>query len=232
MSAWNDLITQAFINLAVIQVGETITSAMQTDAQTRLNQLLSSLSTEGLTAFNQVSQSFNPSSGVVAYTLGSAVNSASLVTTGNLRALKLTAWRAAYAGVLTSGGRVLSLEEFGAASAQSQTTGEATPIPRIVGADTSYPLINVRISPPPGTLVGVLELDYYTPITQITNFAATVALPEGWEHMLHANLAVALAPQYARQGGISQEVAALAQNSKQALISQNQMSGAPPAQAA
>jgi hypothetical protein len=206
----------------VTQPGEAITTALRTDAQTRLNQLLSSLSTEGATVYGQVMQTFNLAAGVTAYTLGSG---GSFATTGALRAQKVTAWRGAYAGVLSSGGRVLSMEEFGAAAAQAQPGGETAPIPKIVGADTAFPLINVRVLPPPSASPGTLELAYWTPITQISDFTLTPTLPEGWPLMLHLNLAVILSPIYARQGGISPELAAAAQNSKAALVDQNRMGG-------
>jgi hypothetical protein len=227
MSSWNDLIDQAFVDLGTIQVGESISAGMRTDAQTRFNQLLSSLSTEGLTVFNQVMQSFTLTAATVAYTLGSG---GSFATTGSLRAVKVTAWRASYAGVLTGGGDILSMAEFGARAVQM--AGEVSSIPKMVAADTAYPLINVRVFPPPSTAPGSLELAYYTPITQVTDFTATVALPEGWNQLLHFNLAVALSPQYTRQGGISQELAANAQNSKAVIVAQNTIGAPPPPKAA
>jgi hypothetical protein len=213
---WDDLIDQAFVDLNVIQVGEAITTAMRTDARNRFNQLLSSLSTEGLTAFNQTTGTFPLVSGLTNYTLGvgGMFNIA-------VRAQRVTAWRATFGGILSSGGRALSLEEFGASAMQAQPAGETAPIPKILGADTAYPLINIRILPPPGASPGLLELAYWTPITQVTDFTADISgVPEGWQQMLHFNLAVALSSQYTR-GGISQELAANAQNSKASLVSQN-----------
>lgn len=210
---WNELIDAAFVDLGTIQPGESITAAMRTDAQKRLNQLLSSLSTEGLSAFNQVRQAFSLTAGVTAYTLGIAGTFAT-----GVRAMRATSWRAYYGGVLHDGGPILPLDQLGALS--KQTNGEVTSIPRAVGADTAYPSINVRVFPPPSSSPGTLELGYWTPITQIADFTLAAGQPEGWEHMLHFNLAVGLAPQYAR-GGISPELAANAQNSKASLVSQN-----------
>ncbi len=224
---WNEIIDAAFVDLGTIQPGMSITTAMRTDAQKRLNQLLSSLSTEGLSAFNQVKQPFQLLNGITAYTLGSG---GTFGTTGNLRALRVTSWRAYYAGVLHDGGPILPLDQFGAVA--KQANGEVSAIPKAVGADTSYPLINVRVFPPPSSAPGTLELAYWTPITQVADFTVAANQPEGWEHMLHFNLAVALAPQYARQGGISPELAANAQNSKASLVSQNAPAGPPAQQAA
>ena len=198
--------------------------------------------------FNQVEQSWPLSSGVVAYTLGAA---GSLATTGGLRAQKITAWRAA-SGDMTKGGEVLAMEDFGAAATMAQAqliqlatraalkgviasvpSTITTPIPSVVGADTSYPSINIRVFPPPSSAPGVIELHYWTPIASFSTVGDTVSLPPGYEDMLHFNLAVHLAPQYARATGITQELAANAQNSKAAIIQQNTMMRvAPPPQAA
>lgn len=216
MATWAEIITQAFVDMAVIQVGETITAGMQSDAFTRLKSLISSLSAEGLIAFNQVEQAFQLVSGTTAYTLGSG---GTFSTTGNLRAQRVTAWRAYYSTLLSSGGPILSMAEFGAQAVQKE--GELTSIPRLVAADTSYPLINVRVWPPPSAVPGILELAYWTPITAPSAVGDTISLPEGWENFLHFQLAVALYPQYSRTGGMDPVLAANASNSKQVLLQQN-----------
>lgn len=269
---WDDIVTQAFVDCNVIQPGETLTSTLLSDGEVRLNQLLSSLSTEGLTAFQQVMQTFALTANTSAYTLG---NGGTWSTTGGLRAQRVTSWNARYLD-MQKGGPVLSLDQFGAAAmaAQKQNTEvnvravlaamnaaadsmlaapvppvmseiataltamiaaiPATvnaPIPTILAADTSYPLINVRVWPPPAATAGSVEVAYFTPIAAITNFAATVALPPGWEDMLHFNLAVRLHHIYARETGISAELLANAQNSKASIVNQNTVGIAPPAEA-
>jgi hypothetical protein len=227
MSLVSDILTEAFLDLAVIAPGETISTAMQTDAFLRLNQLLGSLSTEGATVFNQVEQTFNLVAGSVNYTLGSG---GTFSTTGGLRAQKVTAWRANASGVLSSGGPALSMAEFGAIARQER--GRLTAIPEAVGADTNYPLINIAVYPPPSSSPGTLTLHYWTPIPAFATVGDTVSLPPGYEDMLHFNLAVRLAPQYARATGITQELAANAQNSKASIIQQNTMMSMQPQQAA
>lgn len=215
---WNDLIDQAFVDLGVIRPGENITTTMRTAAQVLFNELLSSLSTEGAMAYQQIMQAFSLTAGTTNYTLGSGGNFA---TTGGLRAMKVTAWRAYYSGVLMGGGRVLSMEEFGTIAIQ--VAGELSAIPKAVAADTAYPLVNVRIFPPPSATPGTLELAYWTPITQIADFTVAVSLPDGWTDMLHFNLAISLAPQYARPGQSLEILASNATNRKASIVSQNQM---------
>jgi len=231
MSLVSDIINEAFLDLGVITVNETISSAMQADAFMRLNQLLDSLNAEGLLVPQQVTQTFATGvgglqAGVTAYTLGSG---GTLPTTGSLRAMKVTAWRAFYGGVLHSGGRVLSLAEFGEQA--KQELGQVTAIPLIVGADTSYPLINVRVFPPPSSTPGSLELAYYTPIAQFALVSSSITLPQGFEDMLHWNLARRLYAQYPRPSNM-QMIWDMAERTKAALMIQNAMAAPQPQAAA
>ena len=234
----SDLITQAFLDIDAIMVGESITTAEQADAFARLNQLVSSLSTEGAMVFNQVMQSFPLQNGITAYQLGSG---GTFPTNGGLRAQKVTAWRAVL-GDMVKGGPVLPMDEFGAAAAAAnQSLAElavrsalegltsnvnsplVAPIPSVVGADTNYPLINVRVAPAPSNAGGQIELAYWTPIAAFGAVGDVINLPPGYELMLRSNLAVQLYPIYPRQGGIDPVLAATAQNSKQTLMQQHSM---------
>lgn len=218
----SDLITDSFLDLGAIQVNETISTAMQTDGFNQLNLLLSYLSAEGLTVPNQVQQIFQLQTGVTGYTLGA---SGTFTTAGGLRAVKLTAWRAFYASVLSGGGRVLSMAEFGEKAVQLR--GETTPIPGVVGADTSYPNINVRVFPPPSATPGQIEFSYWTPLLPFVTVGDTVNLPDGFPEMLHWNLAKRLYTRYPSPSRL-QTINDEAQSSKQALIEQNAMSAPQP----
>lgn len=218
MALVSDIFQRAFEDLGVITVNETITAAMSTDAFNRINPLLDSLSAEGLTVPNQLEQTFNLVTGLTAYTLGAG---GTLPTTGGLRAMKVTAWRAMYGGVLHSGGRVLSMPEFGEQA--KQLMGETTPIPAIVGADTSYPNINVRVFPPTGATPGQLELAYWTPMTNFATSGDTVNLPQGWQRLLEWGLAWELYAQYPSPSRL-QLVQAKLSESKAALMAENAMS--------
>src|ERR1051325_3240552 len=182
MATGNDLIDQAFVDLQVIQPGEAITTTLRTDGQLRLNQLLSSLSTEGLTVFNQAVQTYGLSAGLASYTLG---------TTGSWntygRPGKVTGWNAT-GGVMRKGGPALSFADYDRAiviKAQelqdlntkalsegiitSYPSSITAPVPSLLGADTNYPNINIRIYPPPSAAPGSVELTYWLPVTQIAD---------------------------------------------------------------
>jgi hypothetical protein len=223
----SDLITAAFEDVGFIQVGETITPAIQTEAfNNRLNPLLDQLSAEGLTVPYQVSQVFNLQPATVAYTLGA---SGTFQTSGGLRALKATAWRAFYAGVLHSGGRVLSLAEFGEQA--KQILGEQSAIPGIVGADTAYPNLNVRVFPPPSSPAGSIELVYLTPLLNFFAVGDTINLPQGWILLLRSYLARDLFPQYGRPS-TKDVVWDNAARARMALLTENAMTAPQPQPAA
>jgi len=189
-----------------------------------LNQRLGSLSAEGLTVPNQQMQTFSLFQGQTNYTLGVGGS----FGTG-ARAMKVTAWKASYAGVLTSGGRALSMAEFGELA--KQHNGETTPIPTIVGADTSYPLINVRVFPPVSATPGVIELAFWTPLTPFGSVTDTVSLPPGWDEVLHTDLAQALYSKYPKPS-LRDVIWDAAKAAKQALLAQNAMSNPQPQPAA
>lgn len=231
MAIWNDLIDQAFVGLGVIQPGDSIAgTSYLAPAQSLLNQLISTLSTEQLTAFQQVRQNFSLVAGQPAYTLGSG---GSFATTGALRAMGVTDWRATYAVPPSSkGGTPLPMRDFDAVVASKDDgIGVTSSIPLFLGVDTSFPLINLRVWPTPSANPGTLELGYWTPILQIADFTATYTLPDGWPAMLQWGLAVQLYPTYARPGQTIDVIAANFQNAKGSIVAQNSI-GAPAPQAA
>lgn len=232
------IVTQAFFDLGATASGAAPSDAESADGLLRLNQMLASWSAEGDTVFNQVMQSFNLTAGTSSYTLGA---SGTFATTGGLRPHKVTSWRATF-GDMMKGGPVLALDEFGAAASAYQAqlaelaikaaleglvstvaSPLSVPIPSLVGADTAYPLINIRVAPVPSNAGGAIELAYWTGITAFSSLNDTVTLPPEFEDALHFNLAVRLSPQYSRASGLDPALAANAQNTKAAIVQQNRM---------
>jgi hypothetical protein len=226
MALVSDIFQRAFEDLGVVTVNETITAAMSTDAFARINPLLDSLSAEGLVAFNQVTQIFNLQPTVTAYTLGAG---GSFPTSGGLRPMKVTAWRAFFSTLLHSGGRVLSFPEFGEQA--KQLMGETTPIPSIVAADTSFPLINVRVFPPTGPTPGQIELAFDTPIVNFATAGDTISMPQGWLDLLEWQMAKRLYPQYPSPSR-KDLIWSMADETKANLMSQNAMTSPTNPQAA
>lgn len=220
----SDVINRAFEDLGVVTVNETITTAMQTDAFNRLNELVDQSSADGLTIPNQMAQAFALLTATTAYTFGPGGNFST-----SARAMKVTGWRAYYNNILHGGGRCLSLAEFGEQA--KQTAGEQTVIPLIVGADTAYPLINVRVFPPPNSTPGTLELDYWTPLTDFATVGDTITLPPGWLKYLRALLANDLYDSYPKPS-ILQKIQNDLAMAKAALVDQNAMTAPQPQPAA
>ncbi len=246
------LIQETYEDLAVVQPGEAISTAMQTTGFARLNELLQSLSTEGATVFDQRVGSFAVASGTANYTFG-----ASGTWNSTVRAQKITAWKIATASFV-SGGAALPFDAFDAAARaaqvafiEAQQTAIAmaadtqakiiasmgpfyqtpsfvlTPpslasiaVPMVLGADTAWPLINVRVWPTP-TQNATAEIAYWVPIVAFSAVGDTINLPPGWEAMLRSNLAVTLYPMFERVAGMPPALAANAQNTKAAIIQQN-----------
>lgn len=204
---------QAYEQLGVIQPGDTPSTTLKANALDALNGMLSSISAEQYSVFTQTFQTFSLVSGQPAYTLGvgGTMGTAS-------RAQKAVAWSAS-SGNFRVSGPVLSFPEF---QTQAQDPlGSTATLPRIVGADEAYPLINLRVHPVPSATPGNIEIAYWTPVSQFVLITDTITVPEGWYQMLWSNLAVILYPKYARVGGLPPELAAIAQNSKAALVQQN-----------
>lgn len=224
----SDIITRAFENLGVITVAETITSAMQTDAFNRLNRLLDTFSAEGLVVPNQVEQQFSLVAGSHQYTLGPA---GSFATTGGLRAMKVTAWRAWYGSppVVQSGGRLLSMAEFGMVA--RQRVGETATVPEFVGADTNPTAINIRMSPPPNNNSATIEFAYWTPLALFSTVGDSVTSPAGLANLFEWHLAKDLWPQYPSQSRLAL-INEMCQVTKAALVEENAITAPQPTPAA
>ncbi len=209
----SELIDEAFIDLGVIQPGETISSSMLQNAFLMLKQMVSSLSTERAMNYVAQHQTFTLAAGTSIYTVGTAGSLASVA-----QAIMITAWNASF-GNFSTGGQIISFDEFRAKTLNA--TARRSILPELVAADQAFPNINLEVFPPPDVNPGTLRLDYFSPIPVFASTATSLTLPDGWELMLHSNLAVKLAPQYARTSGITPELAALAQNSKEAIMQKN-----------
>ena len=213
MALVSDIIAQAFLDLGVIQPGETVSSDMQANAFVVLNQMISNWSVDQALAYLNVHQAFTLTAGTATYTVGTA---GTLSTSA--RPLRVVSWKS-QSGNFANGGPCLSFDEFRAK--QQNLTAKRSVLAEMVAADASYPSINIEVFPVPDTSPGTLTLEFWTPVVAFASVGTTVTLPDGWEAAIHFNLAVQLAPQYARQTGITQELAANAQNTLNALKAKN-----------
>lgn len=236
----NQAIDRAFEDLGVIQPGESITTALRTQGQDRLNEVLSLLSTEGATVYTQKTYSKTLTSGTSEYTVGSGGD----IDTAE-RVQRLTSWKCV-SGDLADGGPVVSLAELASAMRAEQeriagialqgvmagqiTTFPATiskAVPSVVGADTAYPLIHMHVFPAPSANSTII-LAGWIPLTAITDFTATMTLPSGWDNLLHWALAAQLYPQYERVATQTRDTVFGNYNAiKSSIVNQNGAGAAP-----
>lgn len=220
-----ELAIESLCDLGVTRPGETPSTTVLADLLIRLNQFVGSVSIESLMSFLQKHTSYNLTAGVSRYTFGVGGTMDTVA-----RPMKLTAWRASYAS-FSSGGKVVTFEELQEAS--MATLGETSALPRVVGADTANPLMNVGVHPRPSLTPGVLELTYtnaITPFAALNTTLASVGFPDGWEEFLHQNFAIAILPRYGRQGFSPDALIKLAQLSKERIAALNQPAQAVAAQ--
>lgn len=210
----SELITEAYEHLGVITPGETISSDQQAYGFLLLKQMYSVWSAEQVMAYLIYHQDFTLTAGTDKYTVGTG---GTLVATA--RPVRITSWQSSSGNISTSG-LVVGFDEL-RAKAQN-ATGKRSVLAEMVAADFNYPSINIEVFPVPDTSPGTLGLDYYSPLIEFAAVGTDIAsLPDGFHQALAYNLAVALAPQFARVGGVTPELAANAQNSKAVIVQKN-----------
>ncbi len=220
MTTVADLIQQAFLDLAVVQPGESISATMQTSAFAYFLQMYSGWNAEALMAWEIVNIPFTPTPGLNVYTLGvgGGINTGAFT-----RPVRVMNWRA-NCGFFQTSGQIASMAEYWQ-KAQNRT-GAVSLLPEIIATDTSYPLINVYLFPfpvaPPGALPAPqIQLQFWAAVTFTSLTDSMDNLPDAFQQALHYNLAIALSPQYSRVGGVTPELAANAQNSKAVIVQKN-----------
>ncbi len=209
-----DLISAAFVEIAYIRPGATITTTMRDAAFLQLQQLMSSWSDEQVMAYVVYHQVFTLVAGTPLYTVGTG---GTLVATA--RPIAITS----AASVLSNQRKtvqVMSWDQFD--KEVDDPLASRSIYAAKLAADQAYPSINIRVWPTPDTSPATLELNYYSQLPAYTAVSDTVTLPEGYERALRLGLALELGPQYGRQGGQIPEILATnAANAKQAIAAKN-----------
>jgi hypothetical protein len=219
MATVADLIYKAFLNLAVIQPGEILNATIQNQALPYLLDMQASWIAEDLMNYNAVELGYTLVQNVDTYTLGIG----GTFDTFAQNVHRVTSWNAR-SGNFKSGGRIVTIDEF---HALANPNAEAATLPKLVAADTHFPLINIRVHPFPapvygGSTMAAINLQgwYNTPAFGALGDSVD-NLPPGYINALHYNLAIALSPQYARVGGVTPELMANATNSKGVIVAKN-----------
>lgn len=218
----SDIITEAFILLGVLQPGGSITTAMQTDAFLRLNQIWLSLGTDQGITNARYHQTLTVTAGTDAYTFGTG---GTLVATAAPVKIEGAQSRS---GNFIGNVRVMSFADFDVA-VQSRL-GERSILAQMLACDNSYPSINIRVFPMPDTSPGSLVLDYYGVMAAFSSVSQSLSLAPEFEQLLYTQLALMLYPQYSRVASTTAEfIAGLAAAALSTVRAKNQIGGAPAA---
>lgn len=215
----SDIITQAFQEIGVIVAGETISTAVQTDAFSVYKSLLSSLDNEGAMAITWRTASGTLTAATANYLAG--VTGSGYPITTVVQPIRFVSWRCAL-GPIENAGSIVSLQAL--RDAAKNGTGKISSLPEVVAASVDSPdgnATSIYLWPTPATSGVILYVDYWGVGSVPANVSEVIAYPAGYQAMLVSNLALWLQPRYPRVGGIPEGLAAKAANSKQVIIQKN-----------
>lgn len=199
----HDLIRGAMRLIGAVDPGEELTADEAADGLELLNEMLESLSNEGLACYQTLQENFALSSGVASYTVGSG---ATFNTTRPLDVLS---------AFIRDGGidyplRILNREEYD--RIQAKTTQY----------QPEYLMYTPSVANGVITLYGVpakayavtdgLYINSMKQLQQFTGLTTAIVLPPGYKRMLRYNLAPEIAPEYGRK--VPDAVLAIAREAK------------------
>jgi hypothetical protein len=205
-STAHDLIRGAMRLIGAVDPGEELTASEAADGLELLNELLESLSNEGLACHQILQENFALSSGVASYTVGSGA------TFNTTRPLNILSAFLRDSGTDYPLG-ILTREEY------DRIQGKTTQ------SQPEYLLYTPSVANGVITLYGVpakayavtdgLYINSQKQLQQFTGLTTAIVLPPGYKRMLRYNLAPELAPEYNRK--VPDAVLAIARESKAAV---------------
>lgn len=223
------IIDEAFRELGVTVVGESVSTAIATSALARLNSVTSSLQAEGVMNILMRTEGAALVAGTSLYTVSGSAGGGTFEVTK--RPLRILSWRA-FSGAFETSGRMISFQELRDQVGQKNGSGYTAVLPQMVAAEMGYvPAgggdiaigMKMEVWPKPAPSPGTLQLDYYGQeiSTTFPALATGTEIDVGWDEMLVTQLALALAPSYPRVGGIPEALASRAQNAKAVIVQKN-----------
>ena len=206
---WQDIAYGALRNIKAIAPGEIPAAAEMADLLISVNELLGSLSAQGLPI---------PFLTPVSITLTGGQN-----YTLPTRPLKIEAAQVSLASPagLSNPVRIVPVEEWNAEEDKSAVGTWA----KILYWDALYPNSQVWLAPMPRT-GATLQLQVYMPLTSVVAWTDPFALPSGYDRALTWLLAIEAAPQFGAQ--VDQVMMQNAVDAKSAIVGLNQAVLGPP----
>lgn len=206
-----DLIQDALTQLMVYSPDTILTAEESNSALRALNGVIESIANEPVTINAVTKDDFNLVGGQATYTWG---------TGGNFNSPRPVSVKACTVAITGTAGNIdfpvviLNYDDYALIKLKTLQTN----YPQYVYLDGDYPLNNVTFYPVPSSAIPVTFYSF-KPISEFTNVADLVQLPQGYYRFLVASLAIELAPSY--QVTASQNIFDIRNEAKRNLLKTN-----------
>ena len=179
-----DIITNAMRKAGIITAVESPTADEATDGLQTLNDVLASLSNDGLLVYANTTENFPITGGTGSYTMGSG---------GDFDTARPLSILSMYAK--DSGGTDYPLKKLGAAEYGRLSTKTISGRPQYYYHDNGYTTINISLYPVPESDY-TLYINSQKPLTSYAALTTSFDLPPGWALFIVDALAISLSPEY------------------------------------
>lgn len=185
MATAGDQINRALRLIGVLAEGETPTADTSNDALVALNQMIDSWSTESLSMFSTIDQTFSWPAGQITRTLGPTgdfVGSRPVILDGSTYFV---------ANLISYPIEILNQAQYDSIALKTV----ASPYPTSLFVNTDFPNTSMYLYPVPSTAV-TFHFISMAPLTQPATLATVLAFPPGYLEAFVYNLACVLAPEF------------------------------------
>lgn len=181
MTTANDVIKAALRIAGVTSIGSAPTAEETQDALSCLNDLLDSMSNDGLFIYANTEETFPLTAGKISYTIGAG---------GDFNTVRPTTIAAAFVriGQIDYDVSIITDEEYAQIPLK-----QITSIPYFMNYEAGYPLGTLKLYPAPNA--GTLHLLSEKPLQTLT-LNQTLSLPPGWNRYLKNQLALEICSEY------------------------------------
>ena len=214
MTLVRDLLTDALLEIGMIDPSEAIDPGAANGALRELNRMLSTWANDDLMIYTVDRRTFAMVANQQDYTIGvgGTFNTPYAVRPGQINLVS----------VILNGVElpveILNDEQWRNIALKAPYQTVPSTIPNYIWADGNYPLNGLHFYPVPTTAVPLI-MSVWGQIVAFTSINQTVTLPQGYEDAIVKGLALRLAPRYGVQ--VNQATASLAQAAKMHIKSQN-----------
>jgi hypothetical protein len=181
------IITAAMRKLGAIASNEVASAAELADGLTAFNDVLETLSTEGLSVWETAVETFNLAISQASYTIGSG---------GNFATTRPVAINNAYC-TLSGVDFEVQIDPYDVYQSISVKTTGGGPVTNMAYVN-DYPLGIIYVYPVPSEAM-TLSLDSQTVLTAASSVSTSVSYPPGYARMLQYQLMAELAPEFGKE---------------------------------